>query len=390
VLVSQSAEGYYPRSNALVAEDSPPGSGFLSEVVQEWEAEARKAEVLGVRVVTARTGVVLSRAGGALPKMLTPFKLGVGGPVAGGSQPFPWIHVRDSAGALIFLLDNEAATGAVNVVAPDKQTNKTFTKTLGKVIKRPTARWARQSRRARTRTPANLSNLAIGTSTPDSRTHSAASSAEPRLSRWEIVGAWLHVWTPPKGLEVPPVPWRKLAMWGALAALVLGAIAAVAVPRIDERKDEGAAERARQQAAADNAERARLRADQRIHRLTVPVGVAPVAALEAGITADAKQRVAAKTISGPVLSTKCESASVNVIQFPASRVYKCFVTTATGLRGEGSAVLGTGYPFVATIYTKERRLAWCKENPHADEKGSRGDVRVKVSPVCAGKLSHVL
>jgi uncharacterized protein (TIGR01777 family) len=138
VLVSQSAEGYYPRSNALVAEDSPPGSGFLSEVVQEWEAEARKAEVLGVRVVTARTGVVLSRAGGALPKMLTPFKLGVGGPVAGGSQPFPWIHVRDSAGALIFLLDNEAATGAVNVVAPDKQTNKTFTKTLGKVIKRPT------------------------------------------------------------------------------------------------------------------------------------------------------------------------------------------------------------------------------------------------------------
>src|SRR3954453_22839807 len=138
VLVSQSAEGYYPRSNSPVAEDSPPGSGFLSGVVQAWEAEARKAEELGVRVVTARTGVVLSRAGGALPKMLTPFKLGVGGPVAGGDQPFPWIHVGDAAGALIFLLDTEAATGPVNLVAPEKHTNKTFTKSLGKAIRRPT------------------------------------------------------------------------------------------------------------------------------------------------------------------------------------------------------------------------------------------------------------
>jgi uncharacterized protein (TIGR01777 family) len=138
VLVSQSAEGYYPRGNNPLAEDNPPGTGFLSETVQAWEAEARKAEELGVRVVTARTGVVLSGEGGALPKMLTPFKLGVGGPVAGGEQPFPWIHVRDAAGALIFLLDTESATGAVNVVAPDKQTNKTFTKALGKAIKRPT------------------------------------------------------------------------------------------------------------------------------------------------------------------------------------------------------------------------------------------------------------
>jgi uncharacterized protein (TIGR01777 family) len=106
--------------------------------VAAWEAEARNAEELGVRVVTARTGVVLSKAGGALPKMLTPFKLGVGGPVAGGSQSFPWIHVGDAAGALIFLLDTEAASGPVNVVAPDRRTNKTFTKALGKVIKRPT------------------------------------------------------------------------------------------------------------------------------------------------------------------------------------------------------------------------------------------------------------
>lgn len=138
VLVSQSAEGYYPRSNASVSEDSGPGTGFLSEVVQAWETEARKAEELGVRVVTPRTGVVLSKEGGALKKMLVPFKAGVGGPVAGGDQAFPWVHVGDAAGALIFLLDAEAATGPVNVVAPDRHTNKTFTKTLGKVIKRPT------------------------------------------------------------------------------------------------------------------------------------------------------------------------------------------------------------------------------------------------------------
>ncbi|MFL5896487.1 MAG: TIGR01777 family oxidoreductase [Thermoleophilaceae bacterium] len=138
VLVSQSAEGYYPRGDAPVREDSPPGSGFLSETVQAWEGEARKAEELGVRVVTTRTGVVLARGGGALPKMLTPFKLGVGGPVAGGSQPFPWVHVADVAGALVFMLDHDAASGPVNVVAPDKQTNKTFTKALGRAIHRPT------------------------------------------------------------------------------------------------------------------------------------------------------------------------------------------------------------------------------------------------------------
>jgi uncharacterized protein (TIGR01777 family) len=138
VLVSQSAEGYYPRGDEPVGEDSPPGSGFLSETVQAWEAEARKAEELGVRVVTTRTGVVIARGGGALPKMLTPFKLGVGGPVAGGSQPFPWVHVADAAGALVFMLDTEAARGPVNVVAPDKHTNKTFTKALGRAIHRPT------------------------------------------------------------------------------------------------------------------------------------------------------------------------------------------------------------------------------------------------------------
>jgi hypothetical protein len=186
------------------------------------------------------------------------------------------------------------------------------------------------------------------------------------------------------------VPWRKLALWGAGAAVVLGAAAAVAVPRIDASKKEGAAERAAQAAAAVRAEKARLRADQRVHELIAPVGANLVTSLEAAILADAKARARAKTIEGPALSTRCTATSAAVAQFSGSRVYKCFVTTATGLPGEGRDVLGTGYPFVATIYTRERRLAWCKENPHADEQGSRGDVRVKMSPVCAGKMSQVL
>lgn len=232
--------------------------------------------------------------------------------------------------------------------------------------------------------------MAIATTTPDSRKRSAASSADPRLTRWETVGAWLHIWTAPKGVEVPPVPWRRLARWGLVAAVVLGAATAIAVPRIDASKKQGAAARAREAAAADAAERARLRADQRVHELVVPAGTGLVSALEAAITADARQRAAAKTITGPVISTRCDYTSDDISQFPSSRVYKCFVKTATGLRGQDDEVLATGYPFVATIYNHERRLAWCKQNPHADEKGARGDVRVKMSPVCAGKLSQIL
>lgn len=218
----------------------------------------------------------------------------------------------------------------------------------------------------------------------------AQNQPDPGLSRWEIVGAWLHLWTPPKGFEIPPVPWRRLALWTCVGVVVIGVAAAIAVPRIDQGKKEGAAERARQAAAANAAERARLRVDQRVHSAAIPAGADVVQRLEAAITVDAKARARAKTIGGPVLSTNCTPTSSAVAQFPHSRVYKCFVTTASGLPGEGGDVLGTGYPFVATIYTRARRVAWCKENPHADEKGSRGDVRVRMSPVCAGKLSQVL
>jgi hypothetical protein len=221
------------------------------------------------------------------------------------------------------------------------------------------------------------------------------SSAPPRLTRWEILGAWLHVWTAPKGLEVPPVPWRKVALWGAAAAVLIAGALALIIPPLNQSKREGDAARARETAAALAAERTRLRADQRVHTLQVtpadgaPVEKALVAALEAAITADARDRARQGTIKGPVVGTACEAGGEAVIQFPQSRVYKCFVTTEAGLHGQGGDVLAAGYSFVATVYTKAGRVAWCKENPQPDEKGRRL-LGVRISPVCAGKLSAVL
>jgi uncharacterized protein (TIGR01777 family) len=138
VLVSQSATGYYgPHGDEPVDESDDPGSDFLAGVVVEWEAEARAAEQLGVRVALCRTGVVLSPSGGALEKMLTPFKLGVGGPVAGGKQYLPWVHVDDVVGALLFALDTDAAAGPINVTAPSPVTNSDFSRALGSALHRP-------------------------------------------------------------------------------------------------------------------------------------------------------------------------------------------------------------------------------------------------------------
>jgi uncharacterized protein (TIGR01777 family) len=137
-LVSQSAAGYYGAGGPEpVDESEPPGDDFLAGVVAEWEAAAREAEELGLRVAVTRTAVIVSETGGAIGKMLTPFKLGVGGPVAGGRQYLPWVHVDDSAGAIAFCLQTEAATGPINVVAPEAVTNAEFSKTLGRVLRRP-------------------------------------------------------------------------------------------------------------------------------------------------------------------------------------------------------------------------------------------------------------
>jgi len=138
VLVSQSASGFYgPRGDEPVAEGEPPGDDFLAHVCLDWEAEARAAGALGVRVALTRTGVVLSDSGGALEKMLPPFKLGVGGPVAGGRQYVPWIHTDDVTGALIFCLDEAGADGPLNLAAPEPVTNAELSKALGRVLHRP-------------------------------------------------------------------------------------------------------------------------------------------------------------------------------------------------------------------------------------------------------------
>lgn len=139
VLVSQSASGWYgARGDELVGESEPPAEDdFLADVTVGWEREARRAEEHGLRVTTARTGVVLSETGGALEKMLPFFKLGIGGPVAGGGQYVPWIHQDDEVAALLHLLDTDSASGPVNVGAPEPATNKELSKALGRVLRRP-------------------------------------------------------------------------------------------------------------------------------------------------------------------------------------------------------------------------------------------------------------
>jgi uncharacterized protein len=138
VLVSQSASGWYgARAEERLDEAEPAGDDFLARLTVDWEAEADRAEELGVRVVQTRTGVVLAEAGGALQKILPFFKLGIGGPVAGGRQYVPWIHLDDVVGALLFALDNDALRGPVNVTAPEPVTNKELSRTLGRVLRRP-------------------------------------------------------------------------------------------------------------------------------------------------------------------------------------------------------------------------------------------------------------
>lgn len=138
VLVSQSATGWYgPRGDERVDESEPAAGDFLARVCVEWEDEAAKAEELGLRVALTRTGVVLSEDGGALEKMLPPFKLGVGGPVAGGKQYVPWVHTDDVVGVLLFCLDTDAASGPVNLAAPEPVTNAELSKALGRVLHRP-------------------------------------------------------------------------------------------------------------------------------------------------------------------------------------------------------------------------------------------------------------
>ena len=138
VLVSASAVGYYgDRGDEELTESASPAHDFLADVCVAWEEEARAAEQYGLRVVTARTGIVLGAGGGALGKMLTPFKLGAGGPLGNGRQWMPWIHVADLAGLYLHAAETAAVRGPMNAVAPHPVRNTEFTKALARQLHRP-------------------------------------------------------------------------------------------------------------------------------------------------------------------------------------------------------------------------------------------------------------
>jgi len=138
VFASCSAIGYYgDRGNEVLNEESAPGAGFLPDVCREWEAATGAAVDAGIRTVQMRTGVVLSAAGGALRKMLPPFKMGVGGRIGDGQQWMSWIDVQDMVGAIHHILKSDLLQGPVNMVAPKPVTNAEFTATLASVLSRP-------------------------------------------------------------------------------------------------------------------------------------------------------------------------------------------------------------------------------------------------------------
>ncbi|MBM3789643.1 MAG: TIGR01777 family protein [Acidobacteria bacterium] len=137
-LVSASAIGYYGgRGGEKLTEESGPGSGFLAEVCREWEAAAQPAADRGIRLVILRIGIVLSKSGGALATMLTPFRLGLGGRLGSGGQYMSWITLDDLVGAILHALHDGTLAGPVNAVAPSPVTNREFTGTLGRVLNRP-------------------------------------------------------------------------------------------------------------------------------------------------------------------------------------------------------------------------------------------------------------
>jgi len=138
VLVSQSATGYYgDRGEAIVDESAAPGDDFLAGVCERWEAAAQPASGAGIRLALVRTGLVLDPAGGLLKQLLLPFRLGVGGPLAGGHWYMPWIHRDDEIGLLLWALDSERAAGVFNASAPNPVTNREFSKALGRALRRP-------------------------------------------------------------------------------------------------------------------------------------------------------------------------------------------------------------------------------------------------------------
>jgi len=136
--ISASGVGYYgDRGGEVLTEDSAPGSDFLAQVCVDWEAEARRAERPGVRVVLLRSGIVIEKGGGALPQMMRPFRFFAGGPLAGGRQHMSWVHRHDWSEMVRWIVETPEVAGAVNVTAPHPVTNAEFSRALGRALRRP-------------------------------------------------------------------------------------------------------------------------------------------------------------------------------------------------------------------------------------------------------------
>ena len=221
----------------------------------------------------------------------------------------------------------------------------------------------------------------------------SAPQAPPRLSRFETVGAWLHVWTPPRDAAVPPVPWRRIGIGAAIAAVVLGALAAWLIPRIDRAKQREAAAEQRQLAALSARERRVLARDQQLHTGrtgTLPADPATaqrtvVAALERAITADARGRTAAGTLTGNVLTTTCAPftrAAVRVTPPPTATAagYECTAVTREIPRSARNIAGAIGYPFWARVNFPRGTFEWCKVNLRPGERGIGGEAAVVALP----------
>jgi uncharacterized protein (TIGR01777 family) len=158
LLISASGVGYYgDRGDEILTEASSGGSGFVAELARDWEAEAVKAEELGIRVVILRNGLILSREAGILKKILPPFRVGLGGKIGSGAQWMPWIHLEDAIGLIRHAMAHEAVRGPLNIVAPEPVTNAEFVRSIGEALGRPTALTA----------PAFALRLALGTMTDE-------------------------------------------------------------------------------------------------------------------------------------------------------------------------------------------------------------------------------
>lgn len=225
-------------------------------------------------------------------------------------------------------------------------------------------------------------------------------SARPRLGRFETLGAWLHLWTPPRDAVVPPIPWRRLGIGAAIAAVLLGALAAWLVPRIEGAKRREAASEKRQLAALTARERAVLARDQRLHtghaaaRPADPAAAQRVvlADLERAITADARARIAAGTLAGRVLSTTCQPftrSNTPVAPSPTATAapYECTAVSRDIPPSQHAPAGILGYPFWARVDFRRGTFLWCKVNLRPGERGIGGEAAVVALPAPCNLLA---